>query len=209
MLRLPDCIFPSVSDETNRKLRPHADTATSELGGVVMVNDIPPGSGAFHCWPGSHLRTHPLWTTRFGNVKTKEQEEATREEVAAIVADTVPTECVGKAGDVVYWHPRLVHSPGINRTGTTANPYAATASLASGLNSLNTSDTVADRTVRQAVICEWQRAGPNRTFISHANSNPGPKFQFWVDTRHWEEDTEAPTPENVWDGWAFNCTPRD
>ena len=53
-----------------------------------MVNDIPPGSGAFHCWPGSHLRTHPLWTTRFGNVKTKEQEDATREEVAAIVADT-------------------------------------------------------------------------------------------------------------------------
>jgi len=181
-----DCIFPSVSDESNRKLRPHADTATSELGGVVMVNDIPPGSGAFHCWPGSHLRTHPLWTTRFGNVKTKEQEEATREVVAAIVADTVPTECVGKAGDVVYWHPRLVHSPGINRTGTTANP-----------------------TVRQAVICEWQRAGPGRTLISHANSNPGPKFQFWIDTRHWEEDTEAPTLENVWDGWAFNCTPRD
>ena len=151
-----------------------------------MVNDIPPGSGAFHCWPGSHLRTHPLWTTRFGNVKTTEQEEATREVVAAIVADTVPTECVGKAGDVVYWHPRLVHSPGINRTGTTANP-----------------------TVRQAVICEWQRAGPGRTLISHENSNPGPKFQFWIDTRHWEEDTEAPTPENVWDGWAFNCTPRD
>ena len=71
----PDCIFPSLSDETNRKLRPHADTATSELGGVVMVNDIPPGSGAFHCWPGSHLRTHPLWTTRFGNVKTKSQED--------------------------------------------------------------------------------------------------------------------------------------
>ena len=46
-----------------------------------MVNDITPGAGAFHCWPGSHLRTHPLWTTRFGNVKTKEQEEATREEV--------------------------------------------------------------------------------------------------------------------------------
>ena len=87
---------------------------------------------------------------------------------------------------MVYWHPRLVHSPGINRTGTTANP-----------------------TVRQAVICEWQRAGPGRTLISHANSNPGPKFQFWIDTRHWEEDTEAPTPENVWDGWAFNCTPRD
>ena len=21
--------------------------------------------------------------------------------------------------------------------------------------------------------------------------------------------TEAPTPENVWDGWAFNCSPRD
>ena len=90
---------PAISSTCHRKLRPHADTATSELGGVVMVNDIPPGSGAFHCWPGSHLRTHPLWTTRFGNVKTKEQEETTREEVAAIVADTVPTECVGKAGE--------------------------------------------------------------------------------------------------------------
>jgi hypothetical protein len=178
-----DCIFPSLSDDTSRKLRPHADTATSELGGVVMVNDMPPGHGAFHCWPGSHLRTHPLWTTRFGNGKTKEQEAATREELAALESDTVPVECVGRAGDVVYWHPRLVHSPGINRSGTTADP-----------------------TIRQAVICEWQRSGPDRTLISHPTSNPGPKFQFWIDTRHWEEDTDAPTPENIWDGWAFNCT---
>ena len=94
----------------------------------------------------------------------------------------MPVECVGRAGDVVYWPPRLVHSPGINRSGTTADP-----------------------TIRQAVICEWQRSGPGRTLISHPTSNPGPKFQFWIDTRHWEEDTDAPTPENIWDGWAFNC----
>ena len=36
----------------------------------------------------------------------------------------------GKAGDVVYWHPRLVHSPGINRTGTTAKRRGAVGQLA-------------------------------------------------------------------------------
>jgi hypothetical protein len=54
----------------------------------------------------------------------------------------------------------MVHSAGVNRSGLTPRPQ-----------------------VREAVICEWQRAGPGRTFVDHADSNPGPRHQFWCRAR--------------------------
>ena len=156
-------------------LSPHTDTTCAMLSGTILLADAPPGVGNTTLWPGSHHHMHPLWTTCFGNAKSAAQEAATPLAMQEIVSNITPVEICGHAGDVVFWHPRIVHSAGVNRSGLTQSPQ-----------------------VREAVICEWQRGGPERTFLDHANSNPGPRLQFWIDTRAWLED-KAPTYTNMWD----------
>ena len=81
------------------------------------------------------------------------------------------------AGDVIFWHPQLLHSGGIN--------YSADH----------------DRAVLRLIVpCDYQRAG--RNFFDDLENGPGPNHQWWVDTRNFHEDLPA-TPDNIWHDWVF------
>ena len=62
-------------------------------------------------------------------------------------------EVVGCAGDVCFWHHRLVHGPGINCSGRGGAPPR----------------------VRTLVPVDYQPAGLR--YIDRADSNPGPNHQ--------------------------------
>ena len=84
------------------------------------------------------------------------------------------------AGDVVFWHPRLVHGPGINYSAEHDEPV-----------------------VRYIVPCEYQKDGLTSYFnLSHG---PAPNRQWWVDTKNFREDVPA-TDDNIWDVWAFTSS---
>ncbi|MDE2722936.1 MAG: phytanoyl-CoA dioxygenase family protein, partial [Gemmatimonadota bacterium] len=100
-----------------------------------------------------------------------------------VLREIAPVEFSGKAGDVVFWHPRLVHGGGVNRSADRDRPV-----------------------VRLVVPCEYQRDGMTPYFnLSHG---PAPNRQWWVDTRNFREDVPA-TVDNMWDGWAFDTGTTD
>lgn len=159
------------------RLGPHVDHSAAQLSAMVLIDKIPARTGGFTVWPGSHTRLHRYWTSCQGahfddRVKSKFDEEFT-----AILKDTVPVEFVGKAGDVVFWHPRLIHSAGVN--------YSADASMPR---------------IRYAIPCDFQKSG--YTFFDDNDLGPGSNQQWWVDTRHFREDP-PPTSTNMWDSWRI------
>lgn len=158
---------------TEGRLGPHADGTAAHLQAMVFVADVAPHCGGFTIWPGSHLRLHPHYAVQFGNRRNPENEEALTEARESAIRDITPLEFPGKAGDVVFWHPRMIHSPGINRSAELGRPA-----------------------MRYIVPCDFQRDG--LTLYDH----PDHGHQWWVDTRNHREDI-APTPDNVWQGWAF------
>ena len=159
------------------RLGPHVDHSAAQLSAMVLIDKIPTRTGAFTVWPGSHVRLHRFWTSCQGahfDQRVKSEFDA---EFKAILSDTVPVEFVGEAGDVVFWHPRLIHSAGVNYSGETNNPR-----------------------IRFAIPCDFQKSG--YTFYDDEDLGPGSKQQWWVDTRHFREDP-APTSTNMWDDWRI------
>ena len=159
------------------KLGPHVDHAASQLCAMVLVDDIKPRMGGFTVWPRSHIRLHPYWQTRFGAQFEPSLKEQFDSEFKAILADTVPVEFVGKAGDVVFWHPRLIHSAGVNYSAESGEPL-----------------------IRYVIPCDFQQAG--FTFFDDDDLGPGKTHQWWVDTRNYREDLK-PLPENLWHQWLI------
>ena len=106
------------------RLSPHVDFHAGLLSAMVLASDVRPQSGGFTLWPGSHRRMHTAFETTMGNVLAGAEggapqvwSDRARELVRAIRRDTALVEFVGRAGDVVFWHARLVHSAGINWSG--------------------------------------------------------------------------------------------
>lgn len=54
--------------------------------------------------------------------------------------------------------------------------------------------------VRVLTPIDYQRAGD--TYIDDIEFGPGPRFQWWIDTRNVKEDV-ASTPESIWYGWGI------
>ena len=168
-------VLPKPSTAPGR-LGPHADYMAAELSAMVLVHEILPRSGGFTLWPGSHLRLHPHWDTVHGGTITDDRREGFRAARDAVLRDITPVEFTGNAGDVVFWHPRTVHSAGVNYSADVDHP-----------------------TVRVVVPCDYQRAG--MTYFDDEEYGPGEKYQWWVDTRNYREDVPA-TGDNIWEGWA-------
>lgn len=169
------CIFPKSPDREDR-LGPHGDHTGAQLSAMVFVDTVPPHCGGFTIWPGSHHMSHSYHTTVYGPLDDDRAEEyvQARDDV---LRQVTPVEFHGKAGDVVFWHPRLVHGSGVNYSADQDRPV-----------------------VRYIVPCEYQRDGLTSYFnLSHG---PAPNRQWWVDTKNFREDVPA-TADNVWDGWAF------
>ncbi len=47
---------------------------------------------------------------------------------------------------------------------------------------------------------DYQRA--DHTCYDDLAFGPGPKYQWWLDTRNFREDV-PPTPHNLWHDWVF------
>jgi len=170
------CVFPK-SPDSERGLGPHGDHTGAQLSAMVFVETVPPHCGGFTIWPGSHRMSHVYHRTVYGPLDPDLAEEyvKARDDVLSTVT---PIEFSGKAGDVVFWHPRLVHAPGVNRSADHDHPV-----------------------VRYIVPCEYQKDGLTSYFnLSHG---PAPNRQWWVDTKNFREDVPA-TEDNMWDGWAFD-----
>lgn len=168
-------VFPKPA-ERQQRLGVHADLVPSHITAMVMLADVPPRSGGFTVWPGTHRAFHPFWNTEHGAQMDDEKQLAGFVETRnRLVQDVVPVECSGKAGDVVFWHPRLLHSPGINYSvETTPN-------------------------VRFVVPCDFQRDG--YTYFDDDTYGPGAKHQWWIDTRNYRED--KPPEDDMWGDWAI------
>ena len=168
-------LFPIPPDAEGR-LSPHADHTASTISAMVIVDEIPPQCGGFTVWPGSHLIVHAHTDTIHGPIGPK-YAEAYAQDRDEILRKVTPLELSGKAGDVIFWHPQLMHSGGINRSAEREHPV-----------------------VRLIVPCDYQREG--LTFYDDLINGPGPCHQWWIDTRNFREDV-PPTPDNIWDEWAF------
>ena len=168
-------IFPK-SPRAQGRLGPHADYMAAQLSAMVLVDETPPRCGGFTLWPRSHLRLHPHWDTVHGGQMASARGEGFRLARDDVLRDITPVEFAGSAGDVVFWHPRMLHSAGVNYSAETT-PL-----------------------VRMVVPCDYQRAG--LSYFDDDQYGPGEKYQWWVDTRNFQEDVPA-TADNIWHGWAI------
>ena len=106
-------VFPTAAPpggDPAAALAPHTDQVCQQLNLCVYLDDVPPRSGGFTIYPGSHRamfaahRWHANWSPLAGY----------KEAVAQVAATTQPLELVGTKGDAVFWHGRAVHSAGIH-----------------------------------------------------------------------------------------------
>jgi hypothetical protein len=171
-------VFPK-QPGTAGHLSPHADQSAAQLSAMVVVDEIPPHCGGFTVWPGSHHIVHPHAKTIYGPVG-QEKAEAYGQARDQALRDITPIELWGNAGDVIFWHPRLIHSGGINCSAEYEKPV-----------------------LRLIVPCDYQQDG--LTYYDDLIEGPGPNHQWWVDARNFREDIPA-TPNNIWHDWVFTTS---
>lgn len=91
-------------------LGPHTDRVCQQLNVCAYLDDVPPRSGGFTVYPGSHRIMFQAHRYEANWSPSDSFNDAVREVVNTIT----PVEFVGKQGDVVFWHGRTVHSAGIH-----------------------------------------------------------------------------------------------
>ena len=88
----------------------------------AYIDDIPPTSGAFTVWPGSHSRIwREQWKAFKAGEKHTDKNLAVRNAggysdpvIGRIKDDTQPVDCHGPSGTVVLWHTKILHIAGQN-----------------------------------------------------------------------------------------------
>ena len=159
-------------------LGPHVDHAAAQLSAMVLLAKTPPRCGGFTIWPGSHSRLHTYWKSCYHAHWMESRKADFDREFRSILETVHPLEFCGDVGDVVFWHPRLIHSAGVNYSMELESPC-----------------------IRFVVPCDFQHDG--LTFFDDDTLGPSDNAQWWVCTRHFEEDP-VPTQDNIWHDWAFN-----
>ena len=88
---------------------------------AAYIDDLPPGSGGFTVWPGSHSRIwREQWRAFLGGAKHMDEHLAGRKPgyndpvIQRIKRDTQPVDCHGPAGTAVLWHTKILHIAGQN-----------------------------------------------------------------------------------------------
>ncbi|MGY8827156.1 MAG: phytanoyl-CoA dioxygenase family protein [Candidatus Latescibacterota bacterium] len=90
----------------------------------AYIDDLPPNSGGFTVWPGSHTR---IWEEQWKAFKEggKHTDKLLKERKAGgysdpvigqIKTDTQPVDCHGPAGTIVLWHTKILHMAGQNQS---------------------------------------------------------------------------------------------
>ena len=169
-------IFPKPPDGP-AKYGPHADYMAAHLAAMVVVDDMPERTGGFTVWPGSHRLLHMHWDTCFGGMISADKADGFKASRDEVLRTITPLEFTGAPGDVIFWHPRLLHSGGIICSASSAHPR-----------------------VRIIVPCDYQVAG--RSYFDDPEYGPGSTYQWWVNTRNFSEDI-PPTVDNMWDDWGI------
>ena len=152
---------------------------------AVLLEDVdsPQGGGTAY-WPRSHLANHRYFLThpdQFDGSYLYTEPVKSGGHSAILEGDPTVgevTTMTGKAGDVVFWHSRMMHSAGINHSAVEGNRPVA----------------------RLVVPCDYQLGG--KTYYDDDEQGPGAKAQWWVDTRNFREDP-PPTDDNVWLDWLI------
>lgn len=106
------CMMPE-GDEPERPYWCHVDQHPFHLGVVGYIDDVVPDGGGFTIWPGSHRAFYPDFISQY--LKEPTNPEQHRANIAK-VCEKPHLDCHGKAGDIVFWHHRLGHSAGHNRS---------------------------------------------------------------------------------------------
>ncbi len=91
--------------------RPHIEAHPAQLISLHYLEDVVPGGGGLHVWPGSHREIYPNMGSKLEHVTTPEYEEIFDRWVRL-----QPLELHGERGDVVIIHHRLLHAPSLNRS---------------------------------------------------------------------------------------------
>ena len=104
------CVLPE-GDAPPRPLGCHVDAHPFHLGVVGYIDDVGPNGGGFTVWPGSHRIFYHDFTRRYVFDKTPTY-LAHKDEVSRMPH----MDCHGRAGDIVFWHHRMGHSVGHNRS---------------------------------------------------------------------------------------------
>lgn len=106
------CTLP-YGDAPERPTTCHVDAHPFHLGVVGYIDHVPAGGGGFTVWPRSHRRFYYDFHSQY----KKEPIEGKHEESVAYINQQFPyVECHGDAGDIVFWHHRMGHAAGHNRS---------------------------------------------------------------------------------------------
>ena len=104
-------VFPS--DPTREKVEAgHLDTHPFQVGAVLYLDEVLPGGGGFHVWPGSYLAI----ALAYHSFHADDPAPDCGSILHRIQQETVPVEVTGPAGTLILWHQRLVHAAGLNRS---------------------------------------------------------------------------------------------
>ena len=126
------CTLPDSPDPGPSFKAAHSDGPVygrQRLQMAAYIDDVPPESGAFTVWPGSHIR---IWEEQWkafheGEKHTDKHLEVRKAGgyggykdpvIGEIKSDTEPFDCYGPTGTVVLWHTKILHIAGQNRTST-------------------------------------------------------------------------------------------
>ena len=101
---------PTRRQISSSKLGPHTDRVCQQLNLCTYLSDVKPRGGGFTIYPASHKLMH------FAHVYSANwsPNDQFRKHLQNVVESIEPIELVADAGDVIFWHGRLVHSAGIH-----------------------------------------------------------------------------------------------
>ncbi|MCE2396095.1 phytanoyl-CoA dioxygenase family protein [Candidatus Poribacteria bacterium] len=119
------CTLPNSPSHAPEYRGAHSDGACYGRWRLQMsayISDVPPNSGGFTVWPGSHARIWPeQWKAFKEGEKHTDRHLAVRKAggytdpvIGEIKADTEPFDCHGPTGTVVLWHTKILHIAGQN-----------------------------------------------------------------------------------------------
>ena len=104
------CTFPE-GDKPPEPPICHCEGHPFHLAVVGYIDRVDPNGGGLKIWPGSHRRFYYDFDGRYST----ERDERYKRDVEYF--DQQPyVDFHGEAGDIIFWHHRLAHSGGHNRT---------------------------------------------------------------------------------------------
>ena len=88
----------------------HYEKHSLQLGTTAYLDDVAPDGGEFVVYPKSHILMNYAFRTRWNDDESR-RVQFMRRVLSRVIR---PTKLHGKAGDVIFWHHRLLHGRNFN-----------------------------------------------------------------------------------------------